>query len=176
MKVENYTKKLISSQDVVDAINNQQRFSNNERMKNGLEEIDTIPVIHNYLNQNFVNELVVDNLRCYYNFFTDKHYNLSSVIISDLKVSIKVPHQIFENVHAIKRKNAKIATLIEYPVIDEKSSTEFLEAKHLKMKKLIDLRENYFIRKKSRNKYFFLFLHFILSIFLMTIKNFFKES
>ena len=147
MKVENYTKKLISSQDVVDAINNQQRCSNNERMKNGLEEIETIPVIHNYLNQNFVNELVVDNLRCYYNFFTDKYYNLSSVIISDLKVSIKVPHQIFENVHAIKRKNAKIATLIENPVIDEKSSTEFLEAKHLKMKKLIDLKENYFKHK-----------------------------
>lgn len=137
---------------MVDAINKQQKFSNNERIKNGLEEIETIPIIHNFLNQSFVNELVVNHLRCYYNFFTDKNFKLSSVIISDLKESIQIPFKTSENVPAKKGRKPKTATLIEYPIIDEKITTIFLEDKHIKIKNLINLKEEYFRRKTSTNK------------------------
>ena len=106
LKVENFTKKLTSSQDVVDAINNQQAISNNERERNGLVSIETIPIIHTFLNQMLINTLVVDNLRCYYNFFTDKFFKLSSVVISDLKEPIQIPYEILENVQANKKKQA----------------------------------------------------------------------
>ena len=107
LKVENFTKKLTSSQDVVDAINNQQAISNNERERNGLDSIETIPIIHTFLNQMLINTLVVDNLRCYYNFFTDKNFKLSSVVISDLREPIQIPYEILENVQANKKKKNK---------------------------------------------------------------------
>lgn len=63
LKIANYTKKLTSSQDVVDAIIEQQALSNIERFKNGLGPIETLPIIHVFLNENLVNLLVVDHLR-----------------------------------------------------------------------------------------------------------------
>jgi hypothetical protein len=151
LKVENFTKKLASNQDVVDAINKQQSFSNNERIKNGLEPIETIPIIHNFLNQNFVNELVVDHLKCFYNFFTDKNFILNSVIVSDLKESIQIPFKAFENVPA-KSKKIKNQSLIENPIIDEQISTQFLKKKHLMIKNMIDLKTGYFNNKTISSK------------------------
>jgi hypothetical protein len=153
LKVENFTKKLASNQDVVDAINKQQSVSNDERIKSGLEPIETIPIIHNFLNQHFVNELVVEHLKCYYNFFADKNFKLSSVIVSDLKASILIPFKYFENVPA-KTKRFKNQSSVEIPIIDEKISTEFLKKKHLKIKNMIDLKEGYFNNKAiSAKKY-----------------------
>ncbi len=150
MKVENFTKKLTSSQDVVDAINNQQAISNNERERNGLDSIETIPIIHTFLNQMLINTLVVDNLRCYYNFFTDKFFKLSSVVISDLKEPIQIPYEILENVQA--NKNKKKTSLVENKVVAEIITTEFLASKHLKIKNLLNLKEEYFKKKMPLNK------------------------
>ena len=71
-----------------------------------------------------MNELVVEHLKCYYNFFADKNFKLSSVIVSDLKASILIPFKYFENVPA-KSKKIKNLSLIENPIIDEQISTEF---------------------------------------------------
>jgi hypothetical protein len=150
LKVENFTKKLTSSQDVVDAINNQQAISNNERERNGLDSIETIPIIHTFLNQMLINTLVVDNLRCYYNFFTDKFFKLSSVVISDLKEPIQIPYEILENVQA--NKNKKKTSLVENKVVAEIITTEFLASKHLKIKNLLNLKEEYFKKKMPLNK------------------------
>ena len=45
------TKKLSSSQDIVDAINRQQSLSNEHRILSNKVPIQTIPLIHQYSNE-----------------------------------------------------------------------------------------------------------------------------
>ena len=156
LKVENYTKKLACSQDVVDAINNQQAISNIERIKSGLKPIITIPLIHNFLNDSVVDLLVVDQLRSYYNFFTNENFELESKILSDLNASVKIPSKILLQVSQTKKK--KDSNLHENIIITEKIKTEFLEAKHKRIENIIDLKENFFKKGQLKNKYFFHFL------------------
>jgi hypothetical protein len=131
---------------VVDAIDNQQAFSNQERIKSGLKPIITIPLIHNFLNEKLVDLLVVDQLRSYYNFFTDDNFELKSSILSDLKASVKIPYNLFLQVSQKEKK--KNASLHENIIVTETIKTEFLEAKHMRIKKILDLKENFF--KKGR--------------------------
>ena len=149
MKIANYKIKLTSSQDVVDAISNQQAFSNKDRVKSGNEPIETIPIVHNFINEKLVNRLVVDNLRCYYNFFTNKDFELSSVIISDLKESFKIPHKLYEQVPGKSTKKSSI--LAEKPIVTEDFKLEFLKEKHSHINNMLTLKGEYFKRKRTVN-------------------------
>jgi hypothetical protein len=149
LKIANYKVKLTSSQDIVDAIKNQQTLSNLERAKNGNEPIDTIPIVHNFINDKLVNRLIVDHLRSYYNFFTDKDFELSSVIISDLRESFKIPNKSYEMVHA--KTSKKSATLVEQPIVTEEFKSEFLKLKQTQINNLIALKAEYFKKKRPVN-------------------------
>lgn len=149
LKIANYKVKLTSSQDIVDAIKNQQAFSNKERAKDGNEPIDTIPIVHNFINDKLVNRLIVDHLRCYYNFFTDKDFELSSVIISDLRESFKIPNKTYELVNT--KTSKKTSTLVEQPIVTEEIKLEFLKLKHMQINNLIALKDEYFKKKRPVN-------------------------
>jgi len=149
LKVENYKKKLTTSQDVVDAINNQQRFSNIERKKAGLMPIDTIPLVHNYTNEEYVSVLVVDNLRCFYNFFTDENFELNSLIISDLSNPIKIRYRTNQN---LKQKLKKINTLNEVKAETDEINIAHIQDKHSKMKKMIESNSCNFKETSTLNK------------------------
>ncbi len=153
MKIANHTKKLISSQDVVDAILKQQDISNNERKKMGLEPIVTIPIIHNFLNEKFINKLVVVRLKNYYNFFTNKHFELSSAIFSDLRESIDIPYKVLENLPQKQKKKNENNSIDEKPLESEnKMNLDFLDSRHNKINKLISLKGDFFKRKQPNNK------------------------
>jgi hypothetical protein len=153
LKIANHTKKLISSQDVVDAILKQQEISNNEREKIGLEPIVTIPVIHNFINEKFINKLVVVRLKNYYNFFTNKHFELSSVIFSDLREPINIPYKILENLPQKQKKKTENKSIDEKPLESEnKMDLDFLDSRHKKINKLISLKGDFFKRQKTNNK------------------------
>jgi len=150
LKVASYTKKLTCSQDVVDAINTQQAFSNVERLEKGMTPIKTIPIVHKFINDSVADLLVVDQLRSYYNFFTDDTFELKSSILSDLKDFIKIPTRNFLNVtQKIKKKKT---SLQENVIVTEKIKTEFLEAKHIRIKNIIDLKEDFFKKDLSVKK------------------------
>lgn len=144
---------------MVDAINNQQAISNIERIKAGLKPIITIPLIHNFVNDSVVDLLVVDQLRSYYNFFTNENFELKSTIVSDLKASVKIPSKMLLQVSQTKKK--KDSSLNENIILTEKIKTEFLEAKHKRIKNIIDLKENFFKKGQLINKYFFSFFYSI---------------
>ena len=91
LKQESFLRKLTSSNDIVSAINNQQQLSNKQREKLGLESIVTIPLVHRYKNDKHTNLKIIQNLKSYYNFFSNKNFILSSVVITDLLDPIIIP-------------------------------------------------------------------------------------
>ena len=147
LKKENFCRKLISSQDIVTAINNQQNLSNQQREKHGLEPIVTIPLVHRYKNDKVINIKIVQNLKSYYNFFVDKNFSLCSVVISDLREPINIPFQNKQCLAIAKKKNQpEIENMIESSTVNFKA----IESKHENIKNLIRLKEDYF--KKNAGK------------------------
>jgi len=112
--------------------------------------VKTIPIVHSFVNDSVADLLVVDQLKSYYNFFTDETFELKSTILSDLKDSIKIPAHTFLNVNQKKKK--KRTSLKENAVVTETIKTEFLEAKHTRIKNMIDLKEDFFKEAPSIKK------------------------
>lgn len=82
----------------------------------------------------------------------NENLELSSMIMSDLKGSIIVPFKISRNVSKKQKKNS---SLFENKIVTKPISDKYLEAKHLRMKNMIDLKEDFFKKKRSTDKYSF---------------------
>lgn len=82
-------KKLTCSKDIVDAIHKHQLLSNENRKRINLDPIITkaYEIDYQHLNSILRYFRKVKNVRLYYNFFTDKNFNLRSTILSDLRDS-----------------------------------------------------------------------------------------
>ncbi len=90
IKQESYLKKLTSSQDIADSINNFQLQSNKYRREARLEPIDTIALVHRFNNDEIIHQKIIENLKLYYNFFSDKKFELKSKIFTDLNESYTI--------------------------------------------------------------------------------------
>ena len=87
LKSEMMEKKLSSSQDIVDAINKHQNLSNIERIKQNKIPIRTVALIHNYSNDKHINQNIIQDLKCFYNLYSDSDYKINSKIYTDLNDS-----------------------------------------------------------------------------------------
>ena len=65
-----------------------------------------------------------------------------STILSDLKIPVKIPFHLLLNV--VQKQKKKKTSLIESAIITEKIKTDSLEAKHARINKIIDLKEDFF--------------------------------
>jgi uncharacterized protein (DUF2132 family) len=96
--MENFKRKINCSQDIVDIINARQEVSNIERIKNKQERIEIKcfklnPQIAKQTKQLKKSQIVVQNMRSYYNFTCKKELNkliIESTIFSDLEPKIKL--------------------------------------------------------------------------------------
>jgi len=140
LKQEMLTKKLSSSQDIVDAINRQQSLSNEQRILNKKVPIQTIPLIHQYSNENKVKLKVIKNLKCFYHLYTNDEYKLHSTVYSDLNENSffvksrdkesrvpfvksfnkeKIIEPINENLEKLWAKNSKIESIVKYKCVNQ---------------------------------------------------------
>ena len=98
LKTENQTKKLNSTQDIVNTIIKRQHASNIERIKNELAEInlkcfDLSSSLNNETSNANKNQLVIHNLRSYYNFSSKRlngDFVIESTIFSDLENKVEL--------------------------------------------------------------------------------------
>ena len=98
LKTENQTKKIYSTQDIVNAIIKRQQASNIERNKNELAEInlkcfDLSSSLNNETSNASKNQLVIHNLRSYYNFSSKRlngDFVIESTIFSDLENKVEL--------------------------------------------------------------------------------------
>ena len=113
LKTENLTKKINSTHDIVNTILKRQQASNIERIKNELSEInlkcfDLSSRLNNETSNANKNQLVIHNLRSYYNFSSKRlngDFIIESTIFSDLENKVelrpdsnnKLKLELFEN-------------------------------------------------------------------------------
>ncbi len=102
---------------------------------------------------------MVTKLKTYYNFFTDKNFNLCSVIFPDLRESIEIPFRVLEKVPNQSKK--KRVSIFENKIETKKLNIEFLESKHLMINRLIHLKDEYFKKNNNNNKYLIQFLCYL---------------
>ena len=85
----------------------------------------------------------IKNLKCYYNFFTNKKFELRSFIYSDLKESVPV---IFKDSHEVIMPNDYQEN--ESKITKQAINFKILYLKHSKIKKKLQLLSN---KKKGKN-------------------------
>ncbi|CAF0809146.1 unnamed protein product [Brachionus calyciflorus] len=95
LKQESLVKKLTCSEDIANAIDKHQKLSNIRRDNLRLPPVLTKAYV--LRKENIISQIrsfrFVKNIRCYYNFFTDKNFTMKSTILSDLRNSIEIKYK-----------------------------------------------------------------------------------
>ena len=99
IKQESFIKRLTSSKDICDAIVKHQQIANKIRdLKNKKKpEFDNITqayvIPHNQEYNYIFKARIVENLRCYYNFFNHDYFIMKSHVLTDNKSKIEVSYK-----------------------------------------------------------------------------------